>query len=61
MPRDSQECRDGEQAYRDGVRVNDCPYPIGDDRRSEWMTGWYDERTFDRLGHIFKRWGLTWP
>lgn len=38
-----------------------CPYAIGDGRRVGWWTGYLDARTNDKLGHIFRRYGIKFP
>jgi len=51
---------DGRNAFKRGLTVDDCPYRAGLNRQS-WMTGWYDERTWNRLGHIFRARKVSWP
>lgn len=60
MIRNTQHVDDGATAYALGFDVDDCPFPAGN-RRTEWMTGWYDSRTKDRLGPLLERNGLEWP
>lgn len=50
----------GYRAFHDGISSNSCPFPRGDQRMA-WFTGWYDARMQDTLGHIFDKYGLTWP
>lgn len=61
LPRHGRTYQEGQQAYWSGMLVDSCPYPIGNFCRQPWMTGFMDERTRDRLGHIFKRNNLEWP
>lgn len=61
LPRHYDECRMGESDFKNGRPISNCPFPMGDERRKRWMTGWYDARTRKRLGHIFERWRLQWP
>ena len=53
------EYRDGAEAYREGRSVDD--HDLDKAGRNAFMDGWYDARTRDRLGHIFQRYGTTWP
>lgn len=50
----------GRNAFKRGLKVDQCPYPSGL-KRISWMIGWYDERTWSRLGHIFRRNRIAWP
>ena len=50
----------GKCAFSDGVTVDNCPHEKGIDRQ-RWMNGWYDARSYSRLGHIFDKWNLKWP
>lgn len=61
------------EAYKEGkdaYQLNLClggdiepknPYSIRDGRRTAWFAGWYDERIRDRLGHVFDKYGLSYP
>jgi len=68
IPRDTFEYSEGRKAYRDRTAYangnrNDpkCPYPTGNSERVGWYTGWYDERTKDRIGELLERNGMLWP
>lgn len=54
------EYQEGRQAFFAGREVRECVYQFGD-QRVAWLTGWYDERTRSRLGHIFESRGIEWP
>lgn len=52
--------REGRKAYEKGSDL--CPYEQwSGDQRSSWWTGWYDARINDRLGHIWEKWGISYP
>ena len=53
--------RQGRADYDAGVDIEQCPYPIGDLRRTGWCTGWLDRRTWDRVGPILEKYGMSWP
>ncbi len=59
--RKSPEYIEGKTAYAAGHV--ECPHEKGggNGKRGDWWTGWFDARTLDRLGHIFKRCGMTYP
>lgn len=66
LPRALAEVSEGETAYADGIAVDDCPYPSGtgaegNKARAAWMTGWYDAKMRDKLGHIWAKYGMTYP
>jgi len=52
--------REGRDACHRGLTVDACPYRSGVNRVS-WLIGWYDERTWKKLGHIFRRHRMSWP
>jgi len=52
--------QEGVDAYTRELRPEDCPYKTGKKKLS-WLCGWYDSRTTDRLGHIFKKYKIAWP
>lgn len=58
--RRTSEYHDGRRAFRNSRKVDDCPHVSGF-KRISWMVGWYDERTWSRLEHIFSRNRITWP
>lgn len=58
----------GQKAWKDEGESGEgsCPYPSGgssnsgtSDRRTQWFNGYFDARTDDRLGRIFRKYGLT--
>lgn len=66
LPRTASEIAEGEAAYAAGQDVDSCPYPSGNGAngnkaRSAWMTGWYDAKIRAKLGHIFDKYGMTYP
>lgn len=61
LDRNFPEVPEGEAGYKEGMDVDDCPYPIQDIRRTAWMTGWYDEKFRNVLGHIWAKYGLEYP
>ena len=60
VPRNTKEYREGCRLY-DSDSDSDCPYGIGDNRRTGWFTGWLDRRTQRRLGEVFKNHGMSFP
>lgn len=54
---------EGYKAFLDGETQDGCPYPTSskNERRYEWMCGYLDARTRQRLGHVFDKWELKWP
>lgn len=53
----------GRQAYLAGKQDGFCPYPTSDslkmgEKRTAWMSGWYAERTNNRIGHILTKYEL---
>ena len=50
----------GMDAYHANQGIDDCPYPMAnsDGRRTVWMCGWLDARSWALLGHIFKKYGM---
>jgi len=61
VPRDTPQCQEGQQAHADGQTQHECPYPIGDNQRTGWLTGWYDALVRERFGAVFERCGVTYP
>lgn len=61
LRRDLVETNEGQIAFEMGESVDDCPYPMGDDRRQSWMTGWYDRRTASNCGRVFDKYAVSWP
>jgi len=66
LPRTAKEVAEGEAAFVAGQTIADCPYPQGqgldgNKARSAWMTGWYDEKMRAKLGHIWNKYGTTYP
>ena len=57
----------GKDAYRAGVKADDCPYYDGcqhrnwRDMRMSWMAGWLDARTQSSLAHIFSKYKIEFP
>ena len=56
----------GSLAFSNGKSMDDCPLRPRTDStlyqgRVDWLTGWLDARTNERLGHIFKKYGMTHP
>jgi len=49
----------GRNAFKRGKKVNHCPHVSGL-KRISWLIGWYDEQTWSRLWHIFRRHRITW-
>lgn len=48
--------KEGYIAYNEGFVDDDCPYPPDNGKnqdRIDWMSGWYDGRLIDKLGHHF--------
>lgn len=52
-----QEYDEGELAYKSGLARDSCPYPKGDKRRLDWMSGFFEARIQSTLGHIFRKYG----
>ena len=50
----------GRNMLQERARGDGCPYE-GGDRRTAWWCGFLDKRTNVRLGHIFKKHGMTFP
>ena len=53
----------GKLAYCAGQPSSDNPFPpIGGSsaERIRWFDGYFDARIVARLGHIFRKWNLTW-
>ena len=44
----------GRKAFAEGTDVDNCPVAVGDGRIA-WLTGWYDARTYSRVGNILDR------
>jgi ribosome modulation factor len=42
------ETTEGWNAYFDGLKIDDCPYPIGNFNRQNWMEGWLNARTYKK-------------
>lgn len=55
------EYQEGVNAYALGCTEDESGYEQGTAARMSWLCGWYDARTNDRLGHIFKRHGMVHP
>ncbi len=57
--------KEGGVAFREGVEENPYPSDMGSGAMSglriAWWTGWYDAKVFKKLGHIFKKYNMTWP
>lgn len=55
------QCSQGSVSFDDGLAEEHCPYPMGDHRRTLWLTGWYDARA--RLKHkdLFAEHGVEYP
>lgn len=60
-PELTQEYAEGVNDFNNGAGEFDCPYPIGEPRRTFWYNGWYTCRTAKRMGPIFQRLGIKWP
>lgn len=61
MPRAASAEQLGRRAYLKGDSIDTCPYPIlskandcTSSKRKQWMDGFIDERTKERLNHISK-------
>jgi hypothetical protein len=52
---------DGATHFAEGRDEMTCPYPVGDNRRTLWYSGYYSARTFKNVGQILKKYGETWP
>jgi ribosome modulation factor len=61
VSRDTMQCKQGERAHSVGMEKTSCPYHIGDNRRTGWLTGWYDSFVRHRFRDLFARYGATYP
>lgn len=59
--REMPEYQEGVNAFRSCFGHDDCDYEQGTDARMAWLCGWYDSNTNDRVGHILKRYGHSYP
>ena len=57
--RSTKEHRLGRMAYLKGEPEDACTF-LGDGRIA-WFSGYFDERTSERVGHILEKYGLSWP
>lgn len=53
----------GRAAFFNGKPDTFCPFPTNDslkvsEQRTAWMSGWYAERTNNRIGHILTKYGF---
>ena len=53
---------EGKIAFNAGETKNPYPSDLGSGaERIAWWDGWLDQRTISRLGHIFKKYDLSYP
>lgn len=58
--RKKKEYAQGQEAFEREMTIEDCPHVKGA-RKIAWLAGYYDARTYSRLGHIFRKYRLRWP
>jgi len=61
VPRDTPEYKEGHEAYHNDAGEYDCPYEIGDPKRTGWYTGWFDARIQIKFKELFEKHGVTYP
>jgi hypothetical protein len=45
----------GYDTYAVGLTDKECPYPVNNPKRVDWMLGYYWARVYLRIGHILDR------
>lgn len=53
----------GQRAFYLGFSDDDCPYAMGNGSnasRIQWLAGWYHEQIRRNVGHILKKYKLSW-
>lgn len=61
QPRDNWAYLQGQRSFIAGRSWDACPYAWRDPKRMDWLDGFLDARTGDRLKHVFGKRGIKWP
>jgi ribosome modulation factor len=59
--RKTPEYKEGQKAFADRAKDEDCPYIKGDVKRMYWFLGYGDARVNNNVGGALKQSGLTFP
>ena len=51
---------EGELARKHGLSTDENPYPPRTKERCQWLSGWIDEDSWMRVGHVFNNLGILW-
>lgn len=63
VDRSTDEYRSGRMAFREGLQLDDCPFPKSPatGQRMNWMSGYLDAQSLIRHGELFRRFGVQFP